>query len=172
MESKKKNLNENSLNKDSRNKDSRNKVLRNQNINKSKKAKVNFFPVIVLIIGFIIGVYFYINMTEPSKVVKKYFQLLNDGKYDEMYDCVSTSYSKEEFINRVKNIYEGINASNINITIIANSSETSNTNSSAKIDNSSETSNTNNTITVDNSSETSNTNNTITVDNSSETSNS
>ena len=170
MESKKKNLNENSLNKDSRNKDSRNKVLRNQNINKSKKAKVNFFPVIVLIIGFIIGVYFYINMTEPSKVVKKYFQLLNDGKYDEMYDCVSTSYSKEEFINRVKNIYEGINASNINITIIANSSETSNTNSSAKIDNSSETSNTNNTITVDNSSETSNTNNTITVDNSSETS--
>ena len=111
MESKRSNLNKNSHNK---------------NIDKNKKA--NVFPLIILIIGFAIGVYFYINMTEPSKIVKKYFQLLNDGKYDEMYDLVSTSYSKDEFVNRVKNIYEGINASNINITIVANSSETNGVN--------------------------------------------
>ena len=94
----------------------------NKKTNKKEK-RMNLFPLFVLIIGFTIGVYFYINITEPSKVVRKYFSLLNEKKYDEMYDLVSTPYSREEFVNRIKNIYEGINASNISIAITSNSSQ-------------------------------------------------
>ncbi len=96
-----------------------------KNKKKEKKSR-KIIPLLVLIIGFALGVYFYLNMTEPSKVVKQYFKLLNEGKYEEMYDLVSTSYSKEEFVNRVKNIYEGINASDISITVTANSSKSDN----------------------------------------------
>ena len=87
---------------------------------KSTKKK-KFFYLLFLLIVFAIAVYFYINMTEPSKIVKKYFQLLNDKRYEEMYDLVSTSYSKDDFVNRIKNIYEGINATNISVSITANS---------------------------------------------------
>ena len=87
---------------------------------KSTKKK-KFFYLLFLLIVFAIAVYFYINMTEPSKIVKKYFQLLNEKRYEEMYDLVSTSYSKDDFVNRIKNIYEGINATNISVSITANS---------------------------------------------------
>lgn len=87
---------------------------------KSTKKK-KFFYLLFLLIMFAIAVYFYINMTEPSKIVKKYFQLLNEKRYEEMYDLVSTSYSKDDFVNRIKNIYEGINATNISVSITANS---------------------------------------------------
>ena len=81
---------------------------------KSTKKK-KFFYLLFLLIVFAIAVYFYINMTEPSKIVKKYFQLLNEKRYEEMYDLVS------DFVNRIKNIYEGINATNISVSITANS---------------------------------------------------
>ena len=51
---------------------------------KKEKKHRNIIPLLVLIIGFALGVYFYLNMTEPSKVVKQYFKLLNEGKYEEI----------------------------------------------------------------------------------------
>ena len=76
----------------------------------------------ILVIAVIsIGVIVYkTNQTEPSLCLKEYFEKLNNKEYDEMYDYVKTNTSKEEFVTRIKNIYEGIEANNINTTVVSN----------------------------------------------------
>lgn len=76
--------------------------------------------VIVLVIGFAIGAFIYTNMTEPALVLKEYFNDLNNKNYDAMYTLVKTDMSKEDFTLRIKNIYDGIEASDISITVAAN----------------------------------------------------
>ncbi|MDR5586171.1 penicillin-binding transpeptidase domain-containing protein [Clostridium aquiflavi] len=60
-----------------------------------------------------------INVKQSENLVQEYFQLLNEKKYDLMYDKLSdeskNEISKDEFIERNKNIYEGIGAKNITI---------------------------------------------------------
>lgn len=47
-----------------------------------------------------------------------FVSLMNDKNYDEMYEkVVSINMSKEDFINRNKNIYEGIDSSDIKLEI-------------------------------------------------------
>lgn len=62
----------------------------------------------------------YMNKTEPSICLKKYFECLNNKDYEGMYEYVITDMSKEDFVNRVKNIYEGIDANEIKVTVITN----------------------------------------------------
>ncbi len=81
---------------------------------------------ILLIVG--IGIFIYTNRTEPSLALKQYFSLLKDKNYEAMYDLVEITLSKEDFINRIKNIYEGIEAEDISITIATNSSKDDNGN--------------------------------------------
>lgn len=87
---------------------------RNESNMKDKKVLVISITVIVLIaiaiiVGIVIG-----NMPKekPEEVLSKYFALINDKKYDEMYEMISSTskdeISKEEFVKRNKNIYEGI----------------------------------------------------------------
>ncbi|WP_315078451.1 penicillin-binding transpeptidase domain-containing protein [uncultured Clostridium sp.] len=63
-----------------------------------------------------------INVKQSENLVQEYFQLLNEKKYDLMYDKLSdeskNEISKEDFIERNKNIYEGIGAKNITIDSI------------------------------------------------------
>ena len=87
---------------------------------KQKNRKRIILPIIILILGFIIGSHIYSNTTEPAKVVKKYFALLNEQKYEDMYELVETDMTQDEFVNRIKNIYEGIEAKNIKINVNAN----------------------------------------------------
>ena len=77
-------------------------------------------PLIILFVGFALGVYLYNNRTESAIVLKQYFKCLKNKQYEEMYDLVETDLSKEDFVNRVKNIYEGIKAENISINVTAN----------------------------------------------------
>ena len=63
------------------------------------------------------------NKTEPSICLKEYMECLNKKDYEEMYNYVITDYSKEDFISRVKNIYEGIEAKNIGATVLSNSKQ-------------------------------------------------
>ncbi len=82
--------------------------------------------IIVLLILFVIGavaVIIYMNRTEPSVCLKDYFDKLNNKDYEGMYEYVETSLSKEDFITRVKNIYEGIEATNISATVITNTED-------------------------------------------------
>ena len=47
---------------------------------------------------------------KPEDIWNQYISNLNDAKYEEMYDMITekskTQISKEDFINRNKNIYE------------------------------------------------------------------
>lgn len=85
---------------------------------KNKKIIVLIILIIVLII---LGITVYINKTKlkPEDTLKTYISLINEQKYEEMYNLISektkTEITQEDFIKRNKNIYEGIDAININI---------------------------------------------------------
>ena len=57
----------------------------------------------------------------PEDTVKEYFSFLKDKKYEQMYTLLDKesrkTYDKEQFVTRNKNIYEGIEATDIEITI-------------------------------------------------------
>ena len=100
-------------------------MKKKKKIKKRKKKKINLnilfvIPFIILILGFGFGTYFYSNHTEEANIIKKYYSLINNKKYEEAYDLVQTNLSKEEFTNRVKNIYEGIESKDISINISSN----------------------------------------------------
>lgn len=97
--------------------------MKNKKRKKKNRRKTNrlvVWPLIILIVGFLFGAYMYSNYTEEAKIVKNYYGLLSEKRYEEMYDLVETELSKEEFVDRVKNIYEGIEAEDISIRIVSN----------------------------------------------------
>ncbi len=90
----------------------------------SKVKAIIFFIIIIALI--IMGIFLYTNRTEPSLALKEYFNLLANKEYEAMYDLVITETSKEDFVTRLKNIYEGIEANDISITIATNSTNEEN----------------------------------------------
>ena len=88
---------------------------------KNKKIIVLIITIILLSI---IGIIIYKNITKekPEDILKTYIALLNEHKYEEMYNLTSektkSEISQEDFVKRNKNIYEGIDAVNIDIEII------------------------------------------------------
>lgn len=79
--------------------------------------------VIILAIAVIAGGVFIIinkNAPKPEETLSEYISLLNEQKYEEMYNIISenskTQISQEDFIKRNKNIFEGIDAYDIKIT--------------------------------------------------------
>lgn len=75
---------------------------------------------IIIIIAVALGLYLNIkNSQKPEDVLKYYFSLIEQEKYEEMYNLVNLpeDYSKEDFLARNKNIYQGIEANNIQIEI-------------------------------------------------------
>lgn len=79
--------------------------------------------VIILAIAVIAGGVFIIinkNTPKPEETLSRYISLLNEQKYEEMYNMISenskTQISQEDFIKRNKNIFEGIDAYDIKIT--------------------------------------------------------
>ncbi|XCP85658.1 penicillin-binding transpeptidase domain-containing protein [Roseburia hominis] len=57
----------------------------------------------------------------PEDALTKYFSLLSEKKYEKMYELLSPDSQKrtkkEKFISRNQNIYEGIEAANIKVTL-------------------------------------------------------
>ncbi len=101
---------------------SRKKVKNNPN-KKEKKSKLKsiiIFLIIIIVVA--LGIFLYTNRTEPSLALKEYFSYLSDKNYEAMYDLVETDMPKEDFVTRIKNIYEGIEAKDISITIATNTS--------------------------------------------------
>ena len=96
-----------------------------------KKSKKNGIILIIFCIVIIIAIYFFINNIKPDKakdLLKEYMGYIEEQKYDEMYELLSDEsrekVSKEKFIQRNKNIYEGINVKNISLkTIVVNKDE-------------------------------------------------
>lgn len=79
--------------------------------------------ILTLVVIGTVAVIIYMNRTEPSVCLKDYFDKLNNKDYEGMYEYVETNLSKEDFITRVKNIYEGIEATNISATVITNTED-------------------------------------------------
>ena len=77
-------------------------------------------PLLILVAGFFIGSYIYTNSTVGAQLIKDYAKALADKDYSKAYSLCETEISEAEFTERLKNIYEGIEASNIGVTIISN----------------------------------------------------
>ena len=93
-----------------------------------KKLLIVFFCILV-VVGIAAFIIIYnTNQTEPSITLKEYFEKLSNGEYEEMYDYVITDTSKEDFITRIKNIYEGIEVKNISTTVLTNVEDEDNSN--------------------------------------------
>lgn len=92
---------------------------KNKKKKKSSKFKILLFFILLIIIC-IACLLIYMNRTEASMSLKNYFDCLNNKDYEGMYEYVVTDMSKEEFVNRIKNIYEGIEAKDIKSTVITN----------------------------------------------------
>lgn len=102
-----------------------------------KKNKV-LYTVIAVVLVLIIagGTFFYFKKKHdknPEETLNNYIELLNSGEYEAMYDLISSdskeNISKDDFITRNKNIYEGIEAQNIEVEV----SETSKDGNEASI---------------------------------------
>ena len=94
------------------------KKKNNKSKTKSKKKLVIFFIIAIVIVA--VTLIMYVNRIESSVCLRKYFECLNNKDYEGMYKYVITDTPKEEFITRIKNIYEGIEATNIKATVITN----------------------------------------------------
>lgn len=98
---------------------------------KNKKVLIGIIVIILVIVGIVTGIVI-ANMPKekPEEVLNKYFSAINEKKYEEMYTYLTTSsqnsISQEDFITRNKNIYEGIDSSNIKIEIKEVSEENKN----------------------------------------------
>ena len=88
---------------------------------KNKKVLIAVIIIaIILVIGIVATVIVLGNkeQEEAKQLLTDYASLINDKNYDEMYSKVaSMNTSKEDFISRNKNIYEGIDCENLEITI-------------------------------------------------------
>ena len=108
--------------------------MEEKNVKKSKKIAVIFIVIfiIVLIIGAGIAWYIIANMdkNKPEEVLTQYIDYLSNKDYEGMYTLLSDStknrVDKDTYLARNKNIYEGIEATNISINNINIDEETKN----------------------------------------------
>ena len=89
---------------------------------KNKKIAIIVLVLIVIIVAIIACVVIF-NMPKekPEDVLNSYISMINDKNYEGLYSMISTeskqNISQEDFLTRNENIYEGIDAVNINIEI-------------------------------------------------------
>ena len=91
---------------------------------KKINIKILISIVILTLLLLIIGIVYISNRdaNSPEDVLKQYIGYINEQKYDEMYDLISdeskNEISKEMFLSRNKNIYEGIESKNVNVKTV------------------------------------------------------
>ena len=91
-----------------------------------KNKKIVIFAIVIIVVIAIIAGALYIvnrNTPKPEETLSAYISLLNEQKYEEMYNMVHSNTDKEEFLKRNKNIYEGIHAKKIKIEITSTQNE-------------------------------------------------
>ena len=88
-----------------------------------KKKVIISIVIIIILMAIIVGVLFYLNYTseKPENILNKYVSLINEKNYEAMYDQITDeskqNISKDDFIARNKNIYEGIDATDLRLEI-------------------------------------------------------
>ena len=89
---------------------------------KNKKGLIiGLVILLVMVIIIVTVITLNLNKENPEDVLNTYITYINDKNYDGMYDLLSSSskssISKEDFITKNKNIYEGIDSLDIKIDI-------------------------------------------------------
>ena len=88
---------------------------------KNKKVLIGVIRAVVVIVIAVVAAVIIIGnkeQEEAKNLLNDYFSLINNKSYDEMYEkTASMNTSQEDFVKRNQNIYEGIDASNIQIEI-------------------------------------------------------
>lgn len=87
---------------------------------KNKNQQRNIMIVIAMIV--VVGILFFVFKTDSKeKVLKNFYSMIENKQYEDMYTLLDESskkqYDQETFINRNQNIYEGIEANHISLTI-------------------------------------------------------
>ena len=87
-----------------------------------KKKLLIIIPTIIVLIGIAVILFLYFRnskVQKPEEVLEQYFSYIGQENYEELYNMVKLpkDYSKEDFLARNKNIYQGIDATNIQIEI-------------------------------------------------------
>lgn len=90
---------------------------------KNKKVLIGIMSAVLILIAIVTTIIIINQKGEKAEdILSSFIALINEQKYEEMYNLVSEStkseISQEDFVKRNKNIYEGIDAVNINIDII------------------------------------------------------
>lgn len=87
--------------------------------------------IIALIVGGITVFVINKNKTKPENIWTQYISYINEQKYEEMYEMITedtkAQITKEDFINRNKNIYDGIDMTDMQIEILSIEKENSKT---------------------------------------------
>lgn len=106
-------------------------ATRKQHLKRRKRRRTRgkkWLLPLIIILGILLGTgtcfaiwHVVSSQARPEDTVTEYFSLLKEGKYEEMYSLLSNSsqeaVSKEDFISRNQNIYEGIGATDIKVTV-------------------------------------------------------
>ena len=100
----------------------------------NKKIVIGIIVAIVIIVGIIGGVLFYILNNpkyKPEDIWQEYVSCINEQNYETMYEMITedskAQISKEDFISRNKNIYEGIDMVDMKVEISGIEEENSKT---------------------------------------------
>lgn len=86
--------------------------------------KFGFFMYILLLIFILSGCK---EEVKPEEVFESYIELWQQGDYEQMYDLISESsqavITKDEFVNRYRTIYKGIEMSDLEVTAVLDHNE-------------------------------------------------
>lgn len=89
--------------------------------NNNKKKYILIGAVVIAAVVIVVVAFFLLGGDNKEKTLKDYYANIVDKKYEDMYSNISKDaqqqYTQEEFIKRNQNIYEGIEATNINVEV-------------------------------------------------------
>ena len=100
----------------------------------NKKIIIWIIAVVVLVLVIVGSILLYTNnktKSNPEDIWNQYIAYINEQKYDEMYDMLTedskTQISKDDFVSRNKNIYDGIDMTDMKVEITGVENEDSKT---------------------------------------------
>ena len=79
--------------------------------------KTKMFAFLLVVVAIIM---IYSNFSSPARVIRAFYKNVNNHKYEELYNLVETDISKEEFTNKMKSVYDGMEVSSAWVTISIN----------------------------------------------------
>ena len=97
-----------------------NNVKRRVKQPKKNIAKIGIKTKIFAFLLVVVAIMIYSNFSSPARVIRAFYKNVNNHKYEELYNLVETDMSKEEFTNKMKSVYDGMEVSSAWVTISIN----------------------------------------------------